>query len=206
MEIIENNLAAMADMARANNIKVVLASVMPVCDYHRPQTETQRPPEKIKALNQWIKDDAAKNQFVYLDYYSAMVDDKGFFKAELTYDGLHPNAAGYQIMAPLAEKAIAAGTRQVRCMMHGFNRTTAADFCSACLPPAGLAAAPAAAQAQLRRAPPRWRRPFLPRLYAGAELQVAEAVELRPDRRQPRFLDHRRRRRAGGLQRARARA
>jgi lysophospholipase L1-like esterase len=106
MESIENNLAAMADIARANGIKVVMASVMPVCDYHRPQT-AQRPPEKIKELNAWIRATAEKNAYVYVDYYTPMLDDKGFLKAEITGDGLHPNAAGYQIMAPLAEQAIA---------------------------------------------------------------------------------------------------
>lgn len=105
MESIENNLAAMADIARANGIKVVLASLLPVCDYHRPQT-AQRPPEKIKQLNEWIRTAAEKNNYVYLDYYSATLDDKGMFKADLTNDGLHPNAAGYKIMAPLAEEAI----------------------------------------------------------------------------------------------------
>jgi lysophospholipase L1-like esterase len=106
LEASETYLMAMADLARANDIKVVLASLLPVCDYHRPQTQA-RPPEKIVALNRWMKDYAAKNHFVYLDYFTPMVDDKGFFKAELTYDGLHPNNAGYQVMAPLAEKAIA---------------------------------------------------------------------------------------------------
>lgn len=106
LEDTESYLASMCDMARANNIKVVLATLTPVCDYHRPQTAA-RPPEKINALNRWIKEYAAKNGFVYLDYFSATVDDKGFFKAEITGDGLHPNAAGYQIMGPLAEKAIA---------------------------------------------------------------------------------------------------
>jgi lysophospholipase L1-like esterase len=105
MESIEQNLMAMADMARANNIKVILASLTPVCDYHRPQT-AQRPPEKINALNAWMKDYCARNNFTYLDYFSATVDDKGFFKAEITGDGLHPNAAGYEIMAPLAQQAI----------------------------------------------------------------------------------------------------
>jgi lysophospholipase L1-like esterase len=106
LETTQMYLAAMAEWAQAANIKVVLASLLPVCDYHRPQTQ-RRPPEKILALNRWIKEFAAKNHHVYLDYFSAMVDEKGFFKQELTYDGLHPNGAGYQVMAPLAEKAIA---------------------------------------------------------------------------------------------------
>jgi len=105
LEMIEDNLTSMAELARANNIKVVLSSVMPVCDYIKNQTE-RRPPEKIIALNAWIKDYAAKNGFIYLDYYSAMLDDKNVFKKELTYDGLHPNAEGYAVMGPLAQKAI----------------------------------------------------------------------------------------------------
>ena len=107
LDAIEDNLTSMAELATANNIKVVLSSVMPVCDYIKPQTE-RRPPEKIIALNAWMKDYAARNGFVYLDYYSAMLDDKEMFRKELTYDGLHPNDAGYEVMAPLAEKAIAA--------------------------------------------------------------------------------------------------
>ena len=106
LEAIEDNLASMAELAKANNIRVVFASVMPVCDYIRPQT-ARRPPEKIIALNAWIKDYAAKNNHVYLDYYSAMLDDKQMLRQEITDDGLHPNAAGYEIIAPLAEKAIA---------------------------------------------------------------------------------------------------
>ncbi len=105
MESIEQNLAAMADMARANNIKVIIAALTPVCDYHRPQTAT-RPPEKILELNRWIKSYTAAHHDVYLDYFSSTVDDKGFFKTEITGDGLHPNAAGYAIMGPLAQKAI----------------------------------------------------------------------------------------------------
>jgi lysophospholipase L1-like esterase len=98
----------MAELARGDNIRVILASLTPVCDYHEktPQTE-RRPPAKILELNRWIKDYCARNSFVYLDYFSATVDDKGMFKAEITADGLHPTAAGYEIMAPLAEKAIA---------------------------------------------------------------------------------------------------
>src|SRR5258708_7919522 len=107
LEAIEGNFTSLAELARANGIRVVLSSVMPVCDDIKPQTE-RRPPQKIIALNAWIKEYAAKNGLVYLDYYSAMIDDSKMFKRELTYDGLHPNAAGYDVMGPLAEKAIAA--------------------------------------------------------------------------------------------------
>jgi len=110
LEAIRDNLISMAELAKVNGIRVVLASVLPVCDYIRPQT-ARRPPEKIVALNQWMKDYAAKNRFGYLDYYSAMLDDKRMLKQELTYDGLHPNGAGYEIMAPLAEEAIAQALR-----------------------------------------------------------------------------------------------
>jgi len=106
LEDIENNLMSMADLAHANGIKVVLASLTPVCDYIKPQTE-RRPPSEIVALNQWIKSYCERNGDVYLDYYSATIDDHQMFKRELTYDGLHPNAQGYQVMGPLAEKAIA---------------------------------------------------------------------------------------------------
>jgi lysophospholipase L1-like esterase len=105
LEMIEDNLASMVDLAEKNSIKVVLSSVMPVCDYIQNQT-TRRPNEQIQALNQWIKSYAASHKAVYLDYYNAMLDDKGVLKQELTYDGLHPNSAGYAVMMPLAQKAI----------------------------------------------------------------------------------------------------
>jgi lysophospholipase L1-like esterase len=105
LEDIEGNLASMAQLAQANGIRVVLASVMPVCDYIQPQTE-RRPPEKIVALNTWIKSYSSANGAIYVDYYSAMVDPNGMLKKELTYDGLHPNDAGYDVMRPLASKAI----------------------------------------------------------------------------------------------------
>lgn len=112
LEAIEGNIASMAELANVHRIRVVLASVMPVSDYEttpdgHPRNQTmRRPPEKIKALNEWIKNYAAANKLTYLDYYSAMVDDKGFLKDELSNDGLHPNDKGYQVMAPLAEQAI----------------------------------------------------------------------------------------------------
>ena len=117
LDSIEDNLASIAELARAHGIRVVLASLLPVSDYEktpdgqvRNQT-TRRPPQQIKALNDWMKKYAADNKMTYLDYYSAMVDDKGFLKDELSNDGLHPNAQGYQVMNPLAEKAIAAALK-----------------------------------------------------------------------------------------------
>ncbi len=110
LEMIEDNFRSMAELAKANGIRVVMSSVMPVCDYIRPQTE-RRPPAKIIALNEWIQNYSAQNKLVYLDYYSAMIDDQKMLKKEITYDGLHPNEAGYAIMEPLAEKAIASALR-----------------------------------------------------------------------------------------------
>ena len=107
LEGIEDNLMSMAELAMAHGIRVVLSSVMPVCDYIRTQTD-RRPMDKINSLNRWIKEYAAAHNAVYLDYYSAMLDDKGMLKKELTYDGLHPNDAGYEVMLTLAEKAITA--------------------------------------------------------------------------------------------------
>ena len=107
VEEIEGNLQSMAQLAIANNIKVVLSAVMPVCDYIKPQTG-RRPPEKIVTLNAWIKEYCTQNHLIYLDYYSAMVDDRNMLKKDLTFDGLHPNAAGYAVMSPLAAQAIEA--------------------------------------------------------------------------------------------------
>ena len=117
LEMIQDNLASMAELAKASNVRVVLASLLPVCDYKQSKDGKQliqtvrRPPEKIRALNEWMKEYAAKNHVTYLDYYSAMVDDKGFLKEGLTYDGLHADANGYAVMGPLAEKAIAAAMK-----------------------------------------------------------------------------------------------
>jgi len=108
-EDIEANLSSMAELARTHSIRVVFSSVLPVHNY-TPQGQefsSQRPRERILELNVWLKDYCAKNGVVYLDYFSAMVDDKGMLKRELAEDGLHPNDAGYKIMAPLAEAAIA---------------------------------------------------------------------------------------------------
>jgi lysophospholipase L1-like esterase len=104
-QMTQDNLASMVELARANGLRVVLASVLPAYDFAwRPGLE---PAKKIAALNAWIKDYAARNRIVYLDYYTPMADERGGLKAALTADGVHPNEAGYAVMTPLAEKAIA---------------------------------------------------------------------------------------------------
>ena len=104
LEMIMDNLISMAQLAKANKIKVVLSSVLPVFDY--PWKPGLQPAEKIIALNTMIKNYADKNGLVYLDYFSATVDEQKGLKKELSGDGVHPNIAGYKIMEPLAEAAI----------------------------------------------------------------------------------------------------
>ena len=103
--VMADNFMSMMDIAKANGIRVVLASVTPVCDCYTKQTGL-RPQGKIISLNGWIRDFAARSGAVYLNYYSALAEGRNF-KKELTDDGLLPNDAGYAVMAPLAEKAIA---------------------------------------------------------------------------------------------------
>jgi lysophospholipase L1-like esterase len=104
-KMIAENVISMVELAKFNGIRVILASVTPVCDCYTNQT-ARRPQGKIIGLNGWIKEYAAQSGSVYLDYYAALAEGRNF-KKELTGDGLAPNEAGYQRMAPLAEKAIA---------------------------------------------------------------------------------------------------
>jgi len=108
-EDIEANYASMAEVARAHKIHLVFSSLLPVYNYTEEAKESfaLRPAERILALNRWLKDYCSKNGLVYLDYFSALVDDRGMMKRDLSDDGLHPNVAGYKVMAPLAEKAVA---------------------------------------------------------------------------------------------------
>ena len=110
LEDIEDDYASLADLARANGIRLIYSSVLPVHNYTDRSKDffSQRSPEKVLALNAWLKNYCAEAAHAcsYLDYFSAVVDDKGLLKKDLADDGLHPNAAGYKIMAPLAEAAI----------------------------------------------------------------------------------------------------
>ena len=110
LEDIEANYASIAELARAHDIKVIYSSVLPVHEYTERAGDmfTQRPPEKILALNRWLKNycTSPSNGCFYLDYFRAMADKNGFLQKELADDGLHPNQAGYKLMAPMAEAAI----------------------------------------------------------------------------------------------------
>lgn len=108
---IENNYSMMADLADTHKIKVVFASVLPVSDHHKDKNPAwerthDRPPVLIKALNDWMKAISEQRGYVYLDYYSALVDPSGQLAADAADDGLHPNGKGYRLMAPLAAAAI----------------------------------------------------------------------------------------------------
>jgi len=104
LEMIEDNLISMAQLAKANNIKVILCSVLPVYDF--PWKPGLEPGQKIIELNKLIKAYALKSGAIYIDFFSAMVDERNGLKAEYSTDGVHPNEAGYYIMEPLTEIAI----------------------------------------------------------------------------------------------------
>ena len=119
-EMVEHNIMAMTDIAIQNNIKVVLCSVLPINDYGyykakasgklpsyvKVPVTTNHPPEDVLKLNTWMKDYAKKVNAIYVDYFSAMVDEKGFLREDLSEDGIHPNAEGYQIMNEIVGEAI----------------------------------------------------------------------------------------------------
>lgn len=107
-EDIESNFSDLAELVRAHNIHLIFSSILPVHNY-TPKSQdffAQRPMSRILALNKWLKDYCAKNDLTYLDYFSALVDDKGLLKRDFADDGLHPTQAGFAVMAPMAEKAV----------------------------------------------------------------------------------------------------
>lgn len=110
-EAIQNNLTMMCELADAHKIKVILASILPVSDHHKDvnpayEQSRRRPLPAILEMNRWIQSLCEKRGYVYLNYYPAMAGPDGQLAPNLSDDGLHPNAAGYRIMAPLALAAI----------------------------------------------------------------------------------------------------
>jgi len=105
LDVIEGNLMSMVELGNANHIRVVLSSILPVTDMYKPITSKRRPAD-IVALNRWMESYCGSGACTYLDFYSSMIDAHGSLRSELTGDGLHPNAAGYLVMEPLAENSI----------------------------------------------------------------------------------------------------
>ncbi len=111
IKTIEDNLTMIADLAQAHGIKLLLATLLPVSDYHKAENPAnertkQRPPAQIREVNHWIESFCAQRDCIVVDYYSSLVNAAGFLPAERSDDGLHPNAQGYRIMAPTAVAAI----------------------------------------------------------------------------------------------------
>jgi lysophospholipase L1-like esterase len=103
-EMTEDNFRSMIDLAKANGIRVIVASITPAADY--PWKKGLAPAPKIKALNNWLQGYCVNHSVTYLDYYSAMADENGGMKPGISFDGVHPNAQGYAVMAPLAQAAV----------------------------------------------------------------------------------------------------
>jgi len=110
LDMIEDNLRSMVELAKANGIRAVLASVLPASAY--PWRPGYKPAAKIRALNEWIRQYAKDKGLVYLDYYSAMANAEGGLDPKLAADGVHPTPEGYRVMAPLAQKAIDAALKE----------------------------------------------------------------------------------------------
>lgn len=110
LEDVFGNIVSMAELAKANHIKVVVSSILPAFSF--PWRPSINPVPKIKELNEMIKDYADKNKIVYLDYFTAMADQRSGLPSNLSNDGVHPNLKGYKVMEPLVEKAIEAALKK----------------------------------------------------------------------------------------------
>jgi lysophospholipase L1-like esterase len=104
LAMIEDNFTSMTEIAQANHIHVIIASITPAADY--PWHKGVEPAAKIREVNTWLKDFCEKHKATYLDYWTALADENGGMKPGTSFDGVHPNEQGYAIMGPLAEKAI----------------------------------------------------------------------------------------------------
>jgi lysophospholipase L1-like esterase len=106
LEMIEENFMAMTELAQAHGIKVLLCSVTPISDYARRPMSLGRPPSDILKINTWMRTYATKVHATYVDYFSALADEKGMLKDGYSMDGLHPNQKGFDLMAPVVQAAL----------------------------------------------------------------------------------------------------
>ncbi len=112
LEMVEDNIRAICELAETHKIKIILCLLTPVSDYTMSKQTVHRPPEDIVNLNHWIESYAPDVHAQVADYYSALVDDKGMLRDGDSDDGLHPNDAGYKLLAPVAETAIEAALKE----------------------------------------------------------------------------------------------
>jgi lysophospholipase L1-like esterase len=106
LEMVEDNIRGMCEIAESHHIRIVLCLLTPISDYTKSKQTERRPPTDVAKLNRWIESFAPDVQAQVADYYAALVDDKGMLREGYSDDGLHPNARGYQLLAPVAEAAI----------------------------------------------------------------------------------------------------
>jgi lysophospholipase L1-like esterase len=106
LEMVEDNIRAMCELAASHNIKIILCLLTPISDYGKTKQTERRPPADIVNLNHWMESYARDVHAQVADYYGAIVDDKGMLREGFSEDGLHPNARGYELLAPVAEAAI----------------------------------------------------------------------------------------------------
>jgi lysophospholipase L1-like esterase len=111
LKMIEENVQAITELAQLHHIKVILCAVMPISDYTKSKQSVHRPPADILKLNEWLKTYASEVHAVYADYFTAMADSQGMLKDGYSDDGLHPNAKGYSLVAPVAAAAIEKGLK-----------------------------------------------------------------------------------------------
>ncbi len=111
-EMVEDNIRAICELAESHKIKIILCLLTPISDYTKAKQTVHRPPEDIVNLNHWIESYAPDVHAQVADYYSALADDKGMLRDGCSDDGLHPNDAGYELLAPVAEAAIEAALKK----------------------------------------------------------------------------------------------
>lgn len=104
LENIFGNIVSMAELAKANGIKPILCSILPAYDF--PWRPGMEPAGKVIKLNEMIKEYTMKNKLIYVDYYSALVDDRGGLPEKYSKDGVHPTLDGYKIMEAIVKKEI----------------------------------------------------------------------------------------------------
>ena len=121
---IEANYEAMADIATQHGIRIVFGSILPVNNYtdNARTVLEERNPDALRAINRWLKSFCAGRGYQYADYEAALVDEKGLLRRDLTTDGIHPLAAGYARMAPIAAAAIARALRPRAGQRHGVGQ------------------------------------------------------------------------------------